>query len=58
MVKETWPDQNPGLFIEVVGTLLSIHAEGGYDDSETLASIRSQYQSLIGPLPDTTQGSK
>ena len=47
-----------GIEVEVVGTLLAIHAEGGYDDSETLASIRSQYQELIGQLPDTTQGSK
>ena len=52
-----WPDANPERFVSVVGSFLAIHAEGGYDDSETLASIRSQYQSLIGPLPDT-QGSK
>ena len=58
MVKETWPDQNPGLFIEVVGTLLSIHGEGEYDDAkDTIESLIQQYQSLIGPLPDT-QGSK
>ena len=58
MVKETWPDQNPGLFIEVVGTLLSIHGEGEYDDAKTLEVLIQQYQTLIGPLPDTTQGSK
>lgn len=57
MVKETWPDQNPGLFIEVVGTLLSIHQEQGYDAKDTIESLIQQYQSLIGPLPDT-QGSK
>lgn len=57
MVKETWPDQNPGLFIEVVGTLLAIHQEQGYD-AKTLEVLIQQYQSLIGPLPDTTQGSK
>ena len=58
MVKETWPDQNPGLFIEVVGTLLAIHQEQGYDAKDTIESLIQQYHSLIGPLPDTTQGSK
>ena len=58
MVKEAWPDQNPGLFIEVVVTLLSIHQEQGYDAKDTIESLTQQYQSLIGPLPDTTQGSK
>ena len=57
MVKETWPDWNPGLFIDVVRTLLSIHGEGGYDDAKTLEVLIQQYQTLIGPLPDT-QGSK
>ena len=53
-----WPDADPERFVSVVGSFLAIHAEGGYDDSETLASIRNQYQELIGQLPDTTQGSK
>ena len=39
MVKETWPDQNPGLFIEVVGTLLAIHQEQGYDAKDTIESL-------------------
>ena len=56
MVKETWPDQNPGLFIEVVGTLLSIHQEQGYDAKDTIEVLIQQYQSLIGPLPDTQGG--
>ena len=57
MVKETWPDWNPGLFIDVVRTLLSIHGEAGNDDPKTLEVLIQQYQTLIGPLPDT-QGSK
>ena len=57
MVKETWPDQNPGLFIEVVGTLLAIHQEQGYDAKDTIEVLTQQYQTLIGPLPDI-QGSK
>ena len=52
-----WPDANPERFVSVVGSFLAIHAEGGYDDAKTLEVLIQQYQSLIGPLPDT-QGSK
>ena len=48
-----WPDANPERFTSVAGALLAIHAEGGYDSAETLAAIMSQYQEIIGQLPDT-----
>lgn len=50
-----WPDASPERFTGVAGALLAIHTEGGYSAEDTLASIMSQYQEIIGQLPETKE---